>query len=63
MYVWRRYEGTTTTVSKPISGQNRSTHTKPIVQADMKRVKRNPLGASGKQQVSLGFHVIYAQDI
>ena len=40
--VWKQYTETATTSSKPIAGWRRSIRTKPIVQAVMKRVKRNP---------------------
>ena len=39
--VKKQYTGTATTSSKPIPGRKRSIRTKPIVQAVMKRVKRN----------------------
>ena len=42
MYGSKQYTETATTFSKPIPSRKRSIHTKPIVQAVMKRVKQNP---------------------
>ena len=40
--VWKQYTETVTTSNKPIPGWRRSIRTKPIVQAVIKREKRNP---------------------
>lgn len=52
--LWKRYTETATTSSKPIPGRKRSIRTKPIVQAVMKRVMRNPRRSMRKTASQLG---------
>lgn len=66
--VWKQYAETDTTSSKPIPGRKRSIRTKPIVEAVMKRVKRNPRRSMRKTANELGIsrtsmHRIFKKDL
>ena len=66
--IWKQYTETATTSSKPIPGRKRSIRTKAIVQAVMKRVKRNPRRSMRKTASQLGIsrssmHRIFKNDL